>query len=76
MARLADRRYIAEPNHQHFFNVRLDMQVDGERNSAGAPVISKEGARPAVRVIRTDEAMEIAKGVRSVLAARKPETKP
>ncbi|WP_411283384.1 primary-amine oxidase [Lapillicoccus sp.] len=21
------------PNHQHFFNVRLDMQVDGERNS-------------------------------------------
>ena len=21
------------PNHQHFFNVRLDMPVDGERNS-------------------------------------------
>ena len=47
----------------------LGIELDRERNAAGAPVISKEGGRVIVRVIRTDEEIQIAKSVWKVMAA-------
>lgn len=39
----------------------LGIELDAERNRASAPVISKDGAGVTVRVIRTDEEIQIAK---------------
>ena len=39
------------PHHQHFFNVRLDMQVDGERNSVYE--VDAEAAAARRRTTRT-----------------------
>ncbi len=39
----------------------LGLELDGERNARGAPVISADRSRVAVRVIRTDEELMIAK---------------
>jgi acetate kinase len=47
----------------------LGIELDRERNAAGTPVISKEGGRVTVRVIRTDEEIQIAKSVCKVMAA-------
>jgi acetate kinase len=41
----------------------LGIELDRERNAAGAAVISKDGGRVTVRVIRTDEESQIAKSV-------------
>ncbi len=45
----------------------LGVEIDEERNAAGAPVISSEAGRVAVRVIHTDEEWMIAKTVCQVL---------
>jgi acetate kinase len=42
----------------------LGIAIDPERNAANAPVISAEGGRVAVRVMRTDEELMIARSVR------------
>jgi len=47
----------------------LGIEVDQPRNAAGAPIISGQGNRPVVRVIRTDEELEIATSVVHVLAS-------
>jgi acetate kinase len=47
----------------------LGIELDRERDAAGAPVISKEGCKVVVRVIRTDEEIQIAKSVCKVMAA-------
>ena len=47
----------------------LGIELDGARNAAGAPIISKEGGRVTVRVIRTDEEVEIANSVYELLVA-------
>jgi acetate kinase len=46
----------------------LGMTVDEVRNGAGEAVISTEGSRVTVRVMRTDEEREIAQSVFHVLA--------
>ena len=45
----------------------LGVQLDRTRNAAGEPVISADASRAAVRVIRTDEEVIIAKAVGRVL---------
>ena len=45
----------------------LGIELDGARNAAGAPIISKNGGRVTVRVIRTDEEVEIANSVYELL---------
>jgi len=45
----------------------LGVQIDESRNSTNAPVISREGTRPEVRMIRTDEESMIAKAVYRIL---------
>jgi acetate kinase len=45
----------------------LGLRLDPKRNRAGAPVISTRASRVAVRVIRTDEEVTIAKTVCRVL---------
>ena len=47
----------------------LGIELDGARNAAGAPIISKDGGRVTVRVIRTDEEVEIANSVYELLVA-------
>ncbi len=41
----------------------LGMELDGERNDANAPVISTDTSQVAVRVIKTDEELEIAQSL-------------
>lgn len=53
----------------------LGIELDQERNSHNAPVISPGTSRVAVRVIRTDEELMIAKSVISVLSPAAPATK-
>jgi acetate kinase len=48
----------------------LGIQLDPERNQANAPVITKEGSRATVRVIRTDEELYIAKSVIKLLSLK------
>lgn len=47
----------------------LGVDLDGVRNAAGTPIISKESGRVTVRVIRTDEEVEIARSVYELLVA-------
>jgi acetate kinase len=46
----------------------LGITLDAARNKAGEPVISADGSRVRVRVIRTDEEMMIASSVAGILA--------
>lgn len=48
----------------------LGVELDPGRNAADAPVVSQETARASVRVIRTDEEIQIAKAVRNILEAQ------
>jgi acetate kinase len=48
----------------------LGVRLDAGRNAAGAPVVSMEGERVTVRVIRTDEEVQIAKAVLDMVEAR------
>ncbi len=45
----------------------LGLELDAKRNAANAPVISRDAGRVAVRVIRTDEELMIARSVMRVL---------
>jgi acetate kinase len=47
----------------------LGVRLDAGRNAAGAPVISRDAERVAVRVIRTDEEVQIARAVLDVVDA-------
>ena len=47
----------------------LDIELDGDRNTGGRPIISRDGNTPMVRVIRTDEEMQMAKLVLNVLTS-------
>ncbi len=47
----------------------LGIILDPARNEAGEAVISKEGSRVTVRVIRTDEESEIARSVMGIIGA-------
>ncbi len=51
----------------------LGLELDESRNAQNAALISTDGARVAVRVIRTDEEVMIARSVRSILGADSPE---
>jgi len=46
----------------------LGIRLDERRNAANAPLISAEGARASVRVIRTDEELVIARSTAAALA--------
>jgi acetate kinase len=48
----------------------LGIELDGVRNAASEPIISQEGGRVTVRVIRTDEEVQIAKSVWNMMAAQ------
>lgn len=48
----------------------LGVALEEARNSAGNPIISKEGSGVTVRVIRTDEELQIARSVRRLLDQR------
>ncbi len=47
----------------------LGIELDQDRNRRDTPVISKDGGRAIVRVIRTDEEIRIAKSVWNLMAA-------
>ena len=49
----------------------LGVALDGKRNEAGEPVISKEGGKVTVRVMHTDEESEIARSVSRLLGEPK-----
>lgn len=46
----------------------LGIQLDPQRNAAGAPIISRDGAPAVVRVMRTDEDLMIARHTHRLLA--------
>jgi len=46
----------------------LGIELDDARNAAGNPIISRDSNRPTVRVIRTDEELQIATSVSKLLA--------
>ena len=48
----------------------LGIKIDSARNRRHAPVVSRAGSRPIVRVIKTDEELMIARAVRNVAAHR------
>lgn len=52
----------------------LGLAVEPSYNKAGADIISPEGSKVTVRVIRTDEASTIAKEVQQLLSSRKVAT--
>ena len=45
----------------------LDIDLDAARNNANAPIITTEGSHVTVRVIRTDEELQIARAVLQLL---------
>lgn len=53
----------------------LGVALDEQRNTAGAPLISTEAGRVAVRVMRTDEELMIAKSVVHLLDLHSPARK-
>jgi acetate kinase len=53
----------------------LGVAIDARRNRANAPIISVRAAKVAVRVIRTDEELMIARSVARVLGLGKRQTK-
>ncbi|MGH7231115.1 MAG: acetate/propionate family kinase [Nitrospiraceae bacterium] len=46
----------------------LGIDLDATRNRADAPIVTKEGSRATVRVIRTDEELQIARSIVKLLA--------
>jgi acetate kinase len=44
----------------------LGIELDPGRNAAQAPVITREGSRASVRVIKTDEELQIARSTREI----------
>ncbi len=48
----------------------LGIAIDGARNEAGEAVVSKEGSAVTIRVIRTDEEIEIAQAVLQLQASK------
>jgi len=53
----------------------LGIELDATRNNAQAPVITRAGSAVTVRVIRTDEEMQIARAVTTLLADTKESTR-
>jgi acetate kinase len=54
----------------------LGIEIDPGRNAAGEPVITRDGCRATVRVIRTDEELQIANTVTRLLGRKSaPEEK-
>jgi acetate kinase len=51
----------------------LGIEIDSEKNAAGAGVISRASARASVRVMRTDEELMLAKTVCRVLGLSTPQ---
>ncbi len=49
----------------------LGIQLDPDRNAASAPIVSRDGARAVVRVMRTDEDLMIARHTHRLLAAHR-----
>jgi acetate kinase len=47
----------------------LGIELDPRRNAANAPIISRDGSRARVRVIKTDEDLMVARHVRRLLSA-------
>ena len=47
----------------------LGLELDAERNARHAPIISRDGSRVVVRVMKTDEDLMIARHVRHLLSA-------
>jgi acetate kinase len=54
----------------------LGIDLDAARNSAHEPVITQEGSRVTVRVIRTDEELQIASSVLRVLGSEETARQP
>ena len=50
----------------------LGITIDDDRNRANDPVVSRQGGRVTVRVIRTDEEIEIAESVYRILGDSHP----
>jgi acetate kinase len=48
----------------------LGFELDAERNARHAPIVSRDGSRVVVRVMKTDEDLMIARHVRHLLSAR------
>jgi acetate kinase len=48
----------------------LGLKLDVERNARHAPIVSRDGSRVVVRVMKTDEDLMIARHVRHLLSAR------
>jgi acetate kinase len=46
----------------------LGLRIDPDRNAANSPIISRDDSRVTVRVIRTDEALMMARHTRSLLS--------
>ena len=55
---------------QHF--IAIGFAGFGEKNADSAPVISPEGGRVTVRVVRTDEELMMARSVKRLLALDEP----
>jgi acetate kinase len=51
----------------------LGIEIDAERNSAHAPIITKEGSTVTVRVIRTDEEWQMARAVAELISQQAPQ---
>ena len=54
----------------------LGIELDPARNEAGAPVITRDGSKASVRVIRTDEELHIAQTVCTLLEQGTAATSP
>lgn len=48
----------------------LGLELDADRNARHAPIVSRDGSRVVVRVMKTDEDLMIARHVRHLLSAR------
>ena len=48
----------------------LGFELDAERNARHAPIVSRDGSRVVVRVMKTDEDLMIARHVRQLLSAK------
>ena len=48
----------------------LGLELDAERNARHAPIVSRDGSRVVVRVMKTDDELMIARHVRHLLSAK------
>jgi acetate kinase len=48
----------------------LGLELDAERNARHAPIVSRDGSRVVVRVMKTDEDLMIARHVRHLLSSK------